>query len=207
MNYESVCVFVSHCVYPSCVLRTYQLFPNSTLQKRPPVNSHRRYTVDAHELTIFFSTRLTKTPLTHSCLRLNMRTPLPTTFNLFLTTPWKPTKRAQRTTCFSIPSRLSSRPADLRAPFSPSQQQVQELDQSRMSDESLTKWLEPTVTGLYAFSETIGEGVSPVSHEMNTSYIRTLILIWQASHKSDIFRSWCSPFSAFPISSHCLSYL
>jgi len=31
-----------------------------------------------------------------------------------------------------------------------------------MSDKRLTKWLEPTVTGLYAFSETIGEGVSPV---------------------------------------------
>ena len=43
------------------------------------------------------------------------------------------------------------------------QQQVQELDQSRTSDERLTKWLEPTVNVLYAFSETIGEGVSLVS--------------------------------------------
>ena len=42
------------------------------------------------------------------------------------------------------------------------QQQVQELDQSRTSDERLTTWLEPTVNVLYAFSETIGEGVSLV---------------------------------------------
>ena len=42
------------------------------------------------------------------------------------------------------------------------QQQVQELDQSRVSDEGLTKWLEPTVNVVYAFSEMIGEGVSLV---------------------------------------------
>ena len=42
------------------------------------------------------------------------------------------------------------------------QQQVQELDQSRASDERLTKWLESTVNVLFAFSETIGEGVSMV---------------------------------------------
>ena len=42
------------------------------------------------------------------------------------------------------------------------QQQVQELDQSRTGDERLTRWLDPTVNVLYAFSETIGEGVSLV---------------------------------------------
>jgi len=42
------------------------------------------------------------------------------------------------------------------------QQQVQELDQSRTSDEKLTKWLEPSVNVLYAFSGTIGESVSLV---------------------------------------------
>jgi len=58
--------------------------------------------------------------------------------------------------------------ADLQACQSPSailavlQQQVQELDRSRTSDERLTNWLEPTVNVLYAFSETIGEGVSLV---------------------------------------------
>ncbi len=42
------------------------------------------------------------------------------------------------------------------------QQRVQELDQSRTNDERLAKWLEPTINVLYAFSETIGEGVSLV---------------------------------------------
>ena len=58
--------------------------------------------------------------------------------------------------------------ADLQACQSPSailavlQQQVQELGQSRTSDERLTRWLDPTVNVLFAFSETIGEGVSLV---------------------------------------------
>ena len=59
--------------------------------------------------------------------------------------------------------------ASLQACQSPSailavlQEQVQEFDQSRTSDERLTKWLEPTINVLYAFSNTIGEGVSLVS--------------------------------------------
>ena len=58
--------------------------------------------------------------------------------------------------------------AQLQACKSPSsildvlQQQVQHLHQSRSSDDRLTKWLDPTVNVLYAFSETLGEGVSLV---------------------------------------------
>src|SRR6267154_2781638 len=42
------------------------------------------------------------------------------------------------------------------------QQQVQELNQSQIADERLTKWLHPTVKVLYTFSETLGAGVSLV---------------------------------------------
>lgn len=58
--------------------------------------------------------------------------------------------------------------AQLQACDSPSavllvlQQQVQELNQSRPSDERLTKWLDPTVNVLYAFSGALGEGVGLV---------------------------------------------
>jgi len=58
--------------------------------------------------------------------------------------------------------------AQLQACQSPSsilvvlQQQVQQLDRSRATDDRLTKWLNPTVNVLYAFSETLGEGVSLV---------------------------------------------
>ena len=41
-------------------------------------------------------------------------------------------------------------------------QQVQEFHQSREGDESLTKWLDPTVKVLYSLSNTLGEGVSLV---------------------------------------------
>ncbi|KAF8487429.1 hypothetical protein DFH94DRAFT_678453 [Russula ochroleuca] len=40
------------------------------------------------------------------------------------------------------------------------QQQVQGLDQSRTSNDRWTKWLDPTVSVLYALSETLGEGVA-----------------------------------------------
>ncbi|KAI9434714.1 hypothetical protein H4582DRAFT_1855816 [Lactarius indigo] len=41
--------------------------------------------------------------------------------------------------------------------------QVEEFEQSRRDDERLTKWLNPTVNVLYAFSATLGEGVGLVS--------------------------------------------
>ena len=58
--------------------------------------------------------------------------------------------------------------AQLQACASPSaildvlHQQVQELNQPRNSHQRLTKWLDPTVNVLCAFSETLGEGVSLV---------------------------------------------
>ena len=42
------------------------------------------------------------------------------------------------------------------------QQQVQQLNQSQTSDDRWTKWLDPTVNVLYAFSVTLGEGVGLV---------------------------------------------
>ena len=42
------------------------------------------------------------------------------------------------------------------------QQQVQELNQSQCRNEKWTRWLDPTVKVLYAFSETLGGGVTLV---------------------------------------------
>jgi hypothetical protein len=43
------------------------------------------------------------------------------------------------------------------------QDQVEQFDQRRRGDERLTKWLNPTVNVLYAFSATLGEGVGLVN--------------------------------------------
>jgi hypothetical protein len=43
------------------------------------------------------------------------------------------------------------------------QDQVQQVDQHRRGDERLTKWLNPTVNVLYAFSATLGEGAGLVN--------------------------------------------
>ena len=40
--------------------------------------------------------------------------------------------------------------------------QVQEFDKSTSADEKLTKWLDPTVNVLYAFSATLGNAVGLV---------------------------------------------
>jgi hypothetical protein len=42
------------------------------------------------------------------------------------------------------------------------QEQVQELNQSQRRNERWTRWLDPTVKVLHAFSETLGEGVTLV---------------------------------------------
>ncbi|KAH9009821.1 hypothetical protein EDB84DRAFT_1570969 [Lactarius hengduanensis] len=42
------------------------------------------------------------------------------------------------------------------------QDKVKELDQSRSADERLSRWLNPTIDVLYAFSATLGEGVGLV---------------------------------------------
>jgi hypothetical protein len=42
------------------------------------------------------------------------------------------------------------------------QQQVQGSDQSRSSDERLSRWLDPTISVLYALSSTLGAGVGLV---------------------------------------------
>jgi hypothetical protein len=46
------------------------------------------------------------------------------------------------------------------------QEQVQGLDQSRSGDERWTKWLDPIVNVLFAFSATIGAGVSMVCRNL-----------------------------------------
>ena len=59
--------------------------------------------------------------------------------------------------------------AQLQACNSPSdilavlQDKVDEFDQSRIADERLSKWLNPTINVLYSFSATIGAGVGLVS--------------------------------------------
>ncbi|KAH9030412.1 hypothetical protein EDB85DRAFT_1432958 [Lactarius pseudohatsudake] len=49
------------------------------------------------------------------------------------------------------------------------QRTANELNQSRSSDERLTKWLNPTVNILSALSATLGEGAGSVSHRLTAA--------------------------------------
>ena len=78
------------------------------------------------------------------------------------------------------------------------QEQVQELNESQRSN---TKWLEPTVNVIYAFSETLGEGVGSVcsGHELvkdlhSGCYLFKGIL----TCKGNLYRILCPYFSVYP---------
>ena len=58
-------------------------------------------------------------------------------------------------------------------------QQVQGLDQSRSTDERWTKWLDPTVNVLSAFSDILGSGVSLVCFRSFTSLRLALLYMSQ----------------------------
>jgi hypothetical protein len=94
--------------------------------------------------------------------------------------------------------------AQLQACDSPSavitvlRQQGQELDQSTSSNNKLTKWLDPTINVLYAFSAALGEGVGLVCLSTSTCrrtdpYIYVVGIITRKSHHC---WSWYPPFSA-----------
>jgi hypothetical protein len=48
------------------------------------------------------------------------------------------------------------------------QDKVKEFDQSRSADEGLSRWLNPTINVLYAFSATLGGGVGLVGPTQST---------------------------------------
>ena len=67
-------------------------------------------------------------------------------------------------------------PSDILAVL---QQQVGGLDQSQSGDDRWTKWLDPTINVLLAFSDTVGAGVGLVCPRTCGSMRFALIYTWQ----------------------------
>ena len=81
------------------------------------------------------------------------------------------------------------------------QQQVEKVNRSQTGDEMLTKWLDPTVKVLYAFTEALGEGVGLVCFKVVFSItICTLMFFWAGflTCKSDLCGSGRPPFGVYP---------
>jgi hypothetical protein len=87
------------------------------------------------------------------------------------------------------------------------QDQVKESDHSRSQDDRLTRWLDPTVNVLLAFSATLGEGVGLVSLKIpNRLEVYFLILTSPSdicTRKSGLRWDRSPSFGAYP--SNCLS--
>ena len=73
------------------------------------------------------------------------------------------TKTKQDLTTHPLASQFQAcnSPADILTVL---QDQVNQFEHSRSADERLRRWLNPTVNVLYAFSATLGQGVSLVLH-------------------------------------------
>jgi hypothetical protein len=82
------------------------------------------------------------------------------------------------------------------------QQQVQGLDQSGSSHGRWTKWLDPTIDVLFAFSATVGAGVGlvcPLPRFFRLS--KSCILIYLAgicSRERHLYRNRRPPFGVYP---------
>jgi hypothetical protein len=79
------------------------------------------------------------------------------------------------------------------------QQQAQGMDQSR-TDDRWTKWLDPTVNVLFAFSATLGTGVGLVCSRTSAisdlhSYIYLAGIL---TRECSLCRHRCSPFGVYP---------
>jgi hypothetical protein len=96
-------------------------------------------------------------------------TPASSNFQLIFNNALKAYERRTRSDLLAHPLA-----AQLQACDSPSailaaiHQQVQAINQSQRADERLTKWLNPTVNVLLAFSGALGEGVGLVSFWTST---------------------------------------
>ncbi|KAI9442898.1 hypothetical protein H4582DRAFT_2126178, partial [Lactarius indigo] len=70
--------------------------------------------------------------------------------------------------------------ADKYSAYFPYRGQVREFEQSRSVDDRLTKWPDPTVNFLYAFSATLGEGVGLVFSPAKVIFTRAGVFLLAA---------------------------
>ena len=79
-------------------------------------------------------------------------------------------------------------------------EQVHGLEQPRSSDERWTKWLDPTVNVLYAFSGILGSGVSLVCLRTCTcpSSLSDMHMVAILTGERDLCRSRHPPFGVYP---------
>jgi len=111
--------------------------------------------------TTLDSSSITTSPMSHTPSMATAPSHFQSVFKAALKTYEKRTKKDL--TAHPLASQLQSCDSTT-AILSLLQDQVREFDQAHSGDESLTKWLNPTVNVLCAFSVALGEGIGLVSH-------------------------------------------
>ena len=161
-----------------------------TCERHPLPNYHRYPPSSLSQINYLFSLMSPTHPTAAS----------PSNFQLIFNNALKTYERRTKNNLFAHPLA-----AQLQACDSPSsifavlQEQVQELDQARSGDERWTKWIDPTVNVLFAFSATIGAGVGMVcprtcSHPRSAPHIYL-----EGTHtcKRNFLRNWRTPFGLY----------
>ena len=154
-----------------------------------------------YDTIIAFSSTLNESPTPTLMLRTHSTTASSSNFQLIFNNALKAYEKQTKRDLLAHPlaAELQScdSPASILAVL---QQQVQDFNRSRTGNERLTNWLDPTVNVLYAFSGTLGEGVSLVCLEMRVP-LRCVSHTYFAgifTSKSDLRWSRCSPLGAYP---------
>ena len=112
---------------------------------------------------------LSTNKLLHSCRIMSNSRLVPTTssnFQLIFNNALKAYEKRTKKDLLAHP--LAAELQDCKSPskiLAVLHQQARGLDQSPSGDDRWIKWLDPTVNVLYMLSETLGEGISLVSHK------------------------------------------
>ena len=174
---------------PDCCLSRYLSIPFLFYHKHLPLNLMSRTvsTVSSSSSTLLVSTHSSTASSSSSTLRVSTRsessiTFSPSFFHSIINNSFEAYEKRTKKNLVSHP--LTEQLQNCNSPDAilfVLQQQVQDINHSKSGNERLTKWLDPTVKVLYAFTKVLGEGVGLVC--FNTSFplrsAHSCLLIWQ----------------------------
>ena len=169
--------------------------PHSVRRKQLPRLSVGRGCAQAHQRLPSLTSAISSTSPNMSSMSTPPTTALFSIFEAALNQYQKKTKRDLRAHPLFSQLQACDSPADILTIL---QDQVDQSTQSRTTNERLKRWLGPTISVLYAFSETLGAGVSLVNVDLSVGDIPLTYSIGFLSRKCYFCWCWCPPLGTCP---------